>query len=90
MLFIEAKWVYNDIINHLQDNELSTWNDKKTSVMVKQKDGSFVEKPLLYFKSALMQGMKSKVGDSLNSLSEKKKKGYKVGQLRFKSSCNST
>ena len=89
MLFVEAKWVYNDIINHLQDHELSTWDDKKKSVMVKQNDGSFVEKPLLYFKSAMMQGMKSLVGDSLNSLAEKKKKGYKVGKLKFKSSCNS-
>ena len=89
MLFVEAKWVYNDIINHLQDNELSSWNDKKKSVMVKQNDGSFVEKPLLYFKSAMMQGMKSLVGDSLNSLAEKKKKGYKVGKLKFKSSCSS-
>ena len=43
MLFVEAKWVYNDIINHLQDHELSSWNDKKKSVMVKQKDGSFVK-----------------------------------------------
>ena len=89
MLFVEAKWVYNDIINHLQDNELSSWNDKKTSIMVKQKDGSFVEKPLLYFKSAMMQGIKSKVGDDLSSLSAKKKKWYKVGKLKFKSSCNS-
>ena len=89
MLFVEAKWVYNDIINHLQDNELSSWDDKKNSVMVKQKDGSFVEKSLCYFRSAMMQGMKSRVGDSLNSLAEKKKKGYKVGRLKFKSSCNS-
>ena len=89
MLFVEAKWVYNDIINHLESDKLSSWNDKKKSVMVKQKDGSFVEKPLIYFKSAMMQGMKSLVGDSMNSLAEKKKKGYKVGNLKFKSSCNS-
>ena len=89
MLFVEAKWVYNDIIHHLQDNELSSWNDKKKSVMVKQKDGYFVENPLIYFKSAMTQGMKSLVGDSLNSLAEKKKKGYKVGKLKFKSSCGS-
>ena len=88
-LFVEAKWVYNDIINHLESDKLSTWNDKKKSVMVKQKDGSFVNKPLLYFKSAMMQGMKSKVSDDLSSLSAKKKKGYKVGKLQFKSSCNS-
>jgi len=88
-LFVEAKWVYNDIINHLEANKLSSWSDKKKSVMVKQKDGVFVDKPLLYFKSSMMQGMKSLIGDSLNSLAEKKKKGYKVGKLKFKSSCNS-
>ena len=88
MLFVEAKWVYNDIINHLQDNELSSWNDKKTSVMVKQTDGSFVENTLHYFKSSLMQTVHDKVRDSLRSLEEKKKKGYKVGKLKFKSSCN--
>ena len=89
MLFVEAKWVYNDIINHLQDHELSTWDYKKKSVMVKQRDGSFVEKPLLYFKSAVMQGMKPLIGDSMKSLAEKRKKGYKVGKLKFKSSCSS-
>ena len=89
MLFIEAKWVYNDIINHLQDNDLITWDDKKKSVMVKQKDGSFVEKSLLCFKSSTKQAMHDEVRDSLNSLSAKKKKGYKVGKLKFKSSCNS-
>ena len=89
MLFVEGKWVYNDIINHLENNKLGSWNDKKTSVMVKQKDGSLIEKPLLYFKSSMMQGMKSEVKDSLTSLKEKKKKGYKVGKLKFKSLCNS-
>ena len=89
MLFVEAKWVYNDIINHLESDKLSSWDDKKKAVMVKQKDGSFVEKPLIYFKSAMMQGMKSLIGDSLNSLAEKKKKGYKVGKLKFKSSFSS-
>ena len=88
-LFVESKWVYNDIINHLQNNELSSWDDKKKSVMVKQKDGSFVEKPLCYIKASMMQEMKSRVGDDLSSLSAKKKNGYKVGKLKFKSSCNS-
>lgn len=89
MLFVEAKWVYNNIITHLESDKLSSWNDKKTSVLVKQKDGSFVEKPLLYFKSSMMQGMKTQVSNSLTALAEKKKKGYKVGKLKFKSSCNS-
>ena len=89
MLFVEGKWVYNDIINHLQDNELSSWNDKKKSVKVKQKDGSFVEKPLLYLRASHMQAMRDEVRYSLTSLSAKKKRGYKVGKLKFKSSCSS-
>ena len=36
-----------------------------------------------------MQGIKTQVGDSLSSLTEKKRKGQKVGKLKFKSSCNS-
>lgn len=64
MLFVEGKWVYNDIINYLENNKLCSWNYKKTSVLVKQKDGSFVDKPLLYFKSSMMQGMKTQVANS--------------------------
>lgn len=89
MLFVEGKWVYNDIINHLQDNELRSWDDKKKSVIVKQKDGSFVEKPLCYIKASQIQAMRDEVRDSLNALASKKKKGYKVGKLKFKSSCSS-
>ena len=89
MLFVECKWVYNDIIHHIEDNKLSSWNDKKKSVLVRQKDGNFVERTLCYFKSSMMQGIKTQVGDSLSSLAEKKRKGQKVGKLKFKSSCNS-
>ena len=89
MLFVECKWVYNDIIHHLEDNKLSSWNDKKKSVLVRQKDENLVERTLYYFKSSMMQGVKTQVRDSLSSLAEKKKKGFKVGKLKFKSSCNS-
>ena len=65
MLFVECKWVYNDIIHHLEDNKLSSWNDKKKSVLVRQKNGNLVERTLCYFKSSMMQGIKTQVGDSL-------------------------
>ena len=89
MLFVECKWVYNDIIHHIEDNKLSSRNDKKKSVLVRQKDGSLVERTLCYFKSSMMQGVKTQVGNSLSSLAEKKRKGQKVGKLKFKSSCSS-
>ena len=73
MIFVEAKWVYNDIIHHLEDNKLSSWNDKKKSVLVRQKDGNLVKRTLCYFKSSMMQGVKTQGGDSLSSLAEKKR-----------------
>lgn len=89
MLFIEGKWVYNDILNFLNNGgKLSTYNTKKKTVSVKQKDGEFVEKPLKFLKSSYRDSLVSKVSDSLNSLKELKKKGHKVGRLKFKSECN--
>ena len=89
MLFIEGKWVYNDILNFMDNGgKLSDYNTKNKSVLVKQKDGEFVEKPLKYLKSSYRDSLVSKVSDSLNSLKELKKKGHKVGKLKFKSECN--
>lgn len=89
MLFVEGKWVYNDILNFLDNGgKLSKYNTKKKTVSVRQKDGAFVEKPLKFLKSSYRDSLISKVGDSLNSLKELKKKGNKVGRLKFKSECN--
>ena len=89
MLFIEGKWVYNDILNFMDNGgKLSEYDTKKKSVLVKQKDGLFIEKPLRYLKSSYRDSLVSKVKDSFNSLKELKKKGHKVGKLKFKSECN--
>jgi putative transposase len=89
MLFIEGKWVYNDILNFLNNGgKLSKYNTKKKTVSVKQKHDEFVEKPLKFLKSSYRDSLVSKVSDSLNSLKELKKKGHKVGRLKFKSSCS--
>lgn len=89
MLFIEGKWVYNDILNFLNNGgKLSAYDTKKKTVLVKQKDYEFVEKSLKYLKSSYRDSLVSKIVDSLNSLKELKKKGYKVGKLKYKSECN--
>ena len=89
MLFIEGKWIYNDILNFMDNGgKLSEYDTKKKTVLVKQKDGEFVEKPLKYLKSSYRDSLVSKVSESLNSLKELKKKGHKVGKLKFKSECN--
>ena len=88
-LFIEGKWMYNDILNFMDNSgKLSEYNTKKKTVLVKQKDGTFVEKHLRYLTSSYRDSLVSKVKDSLNSLKELKRKGHKVGKLKFKSECN--
>ena len=89
MLFIEGKWVYNDILNFIgSGRKLSEYDTKKKSVLVKQKDGTFVERKLNYLTSSYRDSLVTKIKDSLNSLKELKKKGHKVGKLKFKSECN--
>ena len=39
MLFIEGKWMYNDILNFMNNGgKLSAYDTKKKTVLVKQKD----------------------------------------------------
>ena len=89
MLFLEGKWVYNDILNFLNNGgKLSEYDTKNKSVLVKQKDGTFVERKLNYLTSSYRDSLVTKIKDSLNSLKKLKKNGYKVGRLKFKSECN--
>lgn len=89
MLFVEGKWVYNDILNFMdKGGKLSNYDTKKKTVLVKQKDGLFIEKHLKFLTSSYKQTLVSKIANSINSLKELKKKGHKVGKLKFKSECN--
>ena len=84
-VFLEAKWLYNFA---LSSEDVFNFPEKTNVVKIKVKD-EFEERELLVLGSQ----MKSSVVDSLKqniiNLSKKKKKGNKVGKLKFITRCDS-
>ena len=48
MLFVEAKWLYNHILNYLENNDIRSFDTKIKIVSVKTKDGIFIDKEVNY------------------------------------------
>lgn len=80
-VFIEAKWVYNDIVG--SDNIFEYQVPKKT-VDVHTPEG-IEQRELKVLGSQMKQSIVAGVRYSVKALSSLKKKGKKVGKLRFKS-----
>jgi putative transposase len=84
-LFLEAKWFYNSTLDF---NKLSQANDKAKQVIIKTKD-KFETRNLDILGSQVKQSILDKILDNIKGLATKKKKGQKVGKLKFKSQINS-
>jgi len=87
-LFIEGKWFYNHAINFMETHKLSEVDTKVKTVTMLDKNKQPVEHELTALKSSYKQGIKDKIGDSLNALHQLKVNGYKVGKLKFKKEIN--
>jgi transposase len=87
-LFLEAKWFYNYAINFMQTHKLSELDIKVKSVTTLDKNKQPVERNFTALKSSYKQGIKDKIGDSLNALHQLKQNGHKVGRLKFKKEIN--
>lgn len=86
MLFVEAKWLYNDILNYGYIKGNSVFNyDLGNTVEVKLRDGTFESRDLEHIGSQMKQSVFADLKSSIKTLSSLKKKGMKVGRLRFKS-----
>jgi putative transposase len=83
-LFLESKWLYNNII---ASEDISKFNTKITQVSVKVKD-SFEQRNLEQISAQMKQGIHTRVFNSLSTLKALKQKGFKVGKLKFKSEIN--
>ena len=85
MIFIEAKWIYNDILNWSNLKEENTPYNYvlKDNVNVKQKDGSFITRELNNIGSQMKQSVQKQICSSIKALSILKKHGKKVGKLKF-------
>ena len=87
MLFVEAKWIYN----YMLANEcIFDYDYKNKEIQVKNKDGNIEDRKLQYLSAQMRQAYVDKVRKNIYNLSKAKKKGRKVGKLKFKSEVNCT
>jgi putative transposase len=90
MLFVEAKWVYNDVIDWIQNNNIKDYNTSKKTVNVMQKNKQFVTKNLNYISVFQKRGIQDGIITSMKILKTLKDRGYQEpGKLKFKSNYNS-
>lgn len=88
MLFVEAKWIYNHILNDIKNRANDTYVKSLKQIEVPCQDKVEI-KPLKFISSQMKQAVVTQVKSNLSGLSELKKKGHKVGKLKFKSFVNS-
>jgi putative transposase len=84
-LFLEGKWLRNYVISQ---KKIFGLDDKIYEVPVKVKD-VFEIRELKCLSSQMRQSIISRVQDDIRGLAEKKKKGYKVGKMKYKSEMQS-
>lgn len=86
MLFVEAKWLYNDILNFSENKENSIFDYKiGPTANVKLADDSFELRNLNHIGSQMKQSVYTDLKASIVSLSKLKNKGFSVGKLKYKS-----
>ena len=80
MLFVEGKWCYNAI---LASPSVGEYDTKTKVVLHKDKDGNDITSEYSYLPQSLRQTIKKGIQDSIRVLATRKKRGYKVGGLKF-------
>lgn len=88
--FLEAKWLYNDILNWSNKSENnSPWNYKISNTVIVKTPISFEERPLKTIHSQMKQEILKQICSNIKSLSALSKKGHQIsGKLKFKSEVN--
>ena len=87
MLFVEAKWIYNYLIS--QDDIYSFNYKDLNQVIHKDKNKNDIVSDIQYVRSSVKQELITQIVNQIKGLSKLKKKGHKVGKLKFKSEFNS-
>ena len=86
--FLCSKWIYNYIISNIDD--IFNFNYHSYPILThKDKDGEDISiKVSDYLPAQFYQQIGKDIQSSIKTLSSRKKKGFKVGKLKCKSSCN--
>lgn len=87
-LFLEGKWLYNTALAHNQFDEKFR-KSLNCTAEVKLPSGKIEVRDLEALGSQLQQGILARMRDNLKGLATLKKKGRKVGKLKFISEMNS-
>ena len=87
MQFVEAKWIYNYLIS--QDDIYSFDYKNLSKITHKDKNRNDIETTIQYVGSSVKQSIIQDIINQIKGLSTLKKKGHKVGKLKFKSEYNS-
>ncbi len=87
-LFLEAKWLYNYIINREQNNDIFNMDYKINEVPVYVKD-HYETRLLRHLSSQMKEEIIDRAIDNIRGLHELKEKGYKIGGLKYKSDVSS-
>lgn len=88
MVFVEAKWSYNWLITKMKDEEFDIFSFKGKEldyITHKDKDKNDVGVKLNYLGSSMKDSLVSSICSSIKTLSSRKKKGFKVGALKYQS-----
>ena len=85
MLFVEAKWLYNDILTFSHDHDINDYDTAVHTVHGLDKDKQPVTHELEYLGSQMKQSVIQEIKHSLKGLASLKKHNHTVGSLRYKS-----
>ena len=86
MLFVEAKWLYNDCLNWLDENNGKYASDYIISKQITKldKDGNREQVELDYLGSQMRQSVIADLQRNIKLLAKLKQNGYKVGKLNYR------
>ena len=85
MLFVEAKWLYNDALTFTNEHDINDYDTTTHTVHVLDKDKQPVTHELEYLGSQMKQSVIQGIKHSLKTLASLKKHNHTVGSLRYKS-----
>ena len=86
MMFVEAKWMYNYILNLSQDNNNDIFKLKYTdlnNITHLDKDKNIVNVSLQYLSSQMKQSVLDGIFSNIRGLAKARERGLKIGKLNF-------
>jgi putative transposase len=89
MMFVEAKWLVNDILSWSEAEQNKPWDYKLRKTVQVKKNDKFETRAFSYLSVAEQQAVHSEILSNIRTLSSLKKSGKKVGRLKFRSEVRS-